>query len=141
MSAERFPQMDEPLVRGIDHYSPEHLRYKNGGVPFAGDMAAPAGHRGDCCDRRDCLQAMGKKALGVMALMRKPSKPAQSSDVGAIPIFRQPPDLQKLGRAVLGLVEHLANEEHLSTEETEKSKEPNGPVKKTPVERRNDHAA
>jgi len=129
MSAERFPQMDNPFIPGVPHYSPEHLRYTNGCVPFAGDMASSSDSGSSCRDRRQCLQALGKKALEVTELTKRMGRPAQSSNIQAIPIFRNPPDLQKLGRAVLKLVEYLASED--KSDEAQNAHD----------ERGNDHAA
>ena len=133
MSAQRLSQMDQPSVFREFGYSPEHLRHKNGRMPSHGDMAGDPDHSFSYRDRSCALQAMGKKAVEVTAMVKKPGRPTQSSNVQAIPIFRYPPDLQKLGRAVLRLAAHL--------ESQEKAEAANKPLESRDEQRRDNHAA
>ena len=111
MSAERLPKMDDTAPDRLHYYSPELLRHTNWSAAPDGDMACAADSIGSDSCRRPCLQAVGKKTMEVTYMKRKKGRPSESGSVCATPIFRNPPDIQKLGRAVLKLAEHLAGRE------------------------------
>jgi len=107
MSAERLQQGDKPPIVSAYQYSPEHLCHTNGSTALDGNMAGTARSSGDDHSLRRSLQALGKQALEVNGMKKKPGRPQESGSVRVTPIFRNPPDAQKLGRAVLNLVEHM----------------------------------
>ena len=110
MNEKRLPKRDKPSIVGTHKYSPEHLRYTNGSAPFDGYLAGTAHNGGGGHSLRLSVQAMGKQALEVNSMKKKPGRPQESGSVRGIPVFRKPPDAQKLGRAVLKLVEYLDKE-------------------------------
>lgn len=103
--------MDEPSAVSVAHYSPEHLCYTNGGMPADRHLAGAGYLSGSHRNRRHTVQTMGKTTMEVIKMAKRRGRPIASGNVHATPILRNPPDLQKLGRAVLRLAEHLAEKE------------------------------
>ena len=111
MSAQRSPEMDDSASVSVTNYSPEYLRYKNGGAAYGGNIPRAANSACSSGSRMDHLQTVGKKAVEVTYVKKKKGRPSESGSVCVTPIFRNPPDFQKLGRAVLNLVEYLMEHE------------------------------
>ena len=106
MNAERFPKMDDEDVDYNFSLSPERLSAVGGSAAPAESLVDTA-HRGSGNSGWDfsprTVEEEPLELDRVVRIRKQRGKPADSGDIYIRPVFKKPPDLEKIGRAVIAL--------------------------------------
>ena len=104
-------------------FCPQRVSPAVRGSVFKGNMASAADNSWGDRGRNFCLPPVEKEPLGVKGavFMKRKSRgrPRNPDSIRVVPVFREKPDIAKLGRAVIAMAEELAKEKKGQEENNE----------------------